>query len=50
MRYFPPFPLSTPAGPTSSMAVCQPSSTLPVISPSSAGGISKTMGPTSFVL
>ena len=31
MRYLPPLPLSIPAGPTSSMAFCQPSSTEPVI-------------------
>ncbi|MNQ84767.1 hypothetical protein D3C85_999060 [compost metagenome] len=46
MRYFPPLPLSTPAGPISSIAVCQPSSKLPVKeeTPSTAG-ISKTTGP-----
>jgi hypothetical protein len=50
MRYFPPLPLSTPAGPTSSMAVCQASSTEPTSEPEpSAGGISSTTGPASFV-
>ena len=49
-RYLPPFPLSTPAGPTSSIAVCQQSSTEPTIVPVSAGGISSTTGPTSLVL
>jgi hypothetical protein len=32
------------------MAVCQQSSTLPVIEPPSAAGISSTTGPASFVL
>jgi hypothetical protein len=41
---------STPAGPTSSRADCQTSMTVPVIEPSSAGGISSTNGPTVFVL
>ncbi len=50
MRYLPPLPLSTPAGPTSSSAACQQSSMEPVIEPSPAEGISSTTGPTSFVL
>jgi hypothetical protein len=50
IKYFPPLPLSTPAGPTSSSGTCQASMMVPLITPASAGGISNTMGPASLVL
>ena len=49
MTYLPPLPPSTPAGPTSSSGICQASMIVPLITPSSAGGISSTTGPTSRV-
>jgi hypothetical protein len=50
IKHFPPLPSSTPAGPTSSMAVCQRFMMLPLSAPSSAGGTSRTIGPASLVL
>jgi hypothetical protein len=49
-RYRPPLPWSAPAGPTSSSGICQQSMIDPTMVPSSAGGMSSTIGPAWRVL